>query len=139
MNTRNIVAGLLLIVAASLSVIVVACSDAAPDCPRATLRLQVQLNLTASLADTITVQSFAPPFLQTFKHTPTGQPGELVNVDITFPEGYPADKLLTLLVRAYGSGSLIGESLAQVHLLPECTVAGATVSANTIDASPPTD
>jgi hypothetical protein len=139
MNTRNIVAGLLLTVAAALTVVVVACTDTAADCPRDTLRLQVQLNLTASLADTITVQSFAPPFTQSFKHTPSGMPGELVNVDVTFPNGYPSDKLLTLLVRGYGSGQLIGESLAQIHTLPGCTVAGATISSKTIDASPPTD
>jgi hypothetical protein len=136
-NTRKLIAAGLLVAAVALcSVVVVACTDDSQDCPRATLRIQVQLNLTASLADTISVISYAPPFTQTFSRTPDGVYGELMTIDVKFPEGYPADKLLTLLLRASAQGQTIGENIEQIHLLPGCTFAGASISAHTIDASP---
>jgi hypothetical protein len=139
MSKRNILVGLSLMALAGLATVVVACSDdSAPDCPNGVVRIQVQLDLTTPLADMIVVESEAPPFTQTFKHTPSQQPGELFNVDLTFPAGgYPNDKLLTLLIRAYGQGQLIGETLAQLHTTPVCTVAGATLLPSTLDASPP--
>jgi hypothetical protein len=137
MTTRAVVAAGL-VASAALSTVVVACSDPVPDCTRDTLRIQVQLNLTASLADTITVISATPPFTQSFKRTPDGIFGEVVNVDVSFPNGYPTDKLLTLLLRASNQGQTLGEELAQIHLIPVCTVAGATITTRTIDASPPT-
>jgi hypothetical protein len=145
MKTRTIVTTGLLAIAAGVGIgaTVLACdsgSDQTGDCNRGTLRLQVQLNLTASYADTVEVLSYAPQFDEKFSRTPNGLPGDLFNADVSFPGGYPADKLLTLLVRAYGQNQLIGESLAQIHTLPVCTVGGVTIAPHTLDAAPnPTD
>jgi hypothetical protein len=110
----------------------------AQNCMPNTLRLNVQLNFTASLADTVTVQSFADPvFTETFTRMPDGVYGAIDPVDVTFPAGYPSDKLITVLLRASAKGQILGENIQQIHLLPGCTEGSATISTMTIDASPP--
>jgi hypothetical protein len=124
--------------AALLSIAFVACSSTpAQDCKPGTLRLQVQLNFTASLADTITVQSDAPAIMESFPRAPDGIYGEIVPVDVTFPGGYPHDKLINVVLRASAKGQTIGEDFEQIHLLPTCTVGPAVISATTLDAAPP--
>jgi hypothetical protein len=141
MRSRSIVAVVGLAVATALPIVIVACSSMpAQNCKPNTLRLNVQLNLTASLADTITVQSYtAPVFTQSFPRLADGVYGEIAQVDITFPGGYPADKLVTLVLRASAKGQTIGEDVEQIHLLPGCTEGSAVITSSTLDASPAYD
>ena len=137
MSPRTFVAAAMLVAAAVLSTVIVACSNPPPDCKAGTLRLLVQLNFTASLADTITVEANDPVVMQTFSRVPDGVYGEIASVDVAFPSGYPANKLITLLLRASAKGQTIGEDLLQIHLLPGCTVGNAVISTTTVDAAPP--
>ena len=119
---------------AALAAVVVSCSSG-PTCKQGTMSLSVELLGNALLADTITVTAVNPELNQSVPHTldDTG----LFNIDVTFPGGYPADKVVGFLVRAYAKGVLIGENAATVHLSPGCTNAQVDiVGGNTLDASP---
>ncbi len=110
----------------------VACSDS-PSCKPGTLLLQVALLDTAPLADTITVVDNDPGAVvtQTFPHTPN-QAGaavgvEHITVEVSWPGGYPADKLVHLLVKATGGVTVLGANTATIHLDPSCTVGSVAV------------
>ena len=117
----------------ALSIIVtavVACSDS-PSASRATLLLQVALLDTSPLADTIEVMSTDSmlPLDEKFPHTPNAStPGvEHITVEVTFPNGYPKDTLVHLIVRAFGGVTLLGANTAAIHLDNSCTVGDVAV------------
>ena len=109
---------------------VVACSDSA-SCKPGTMLLQIALLDTSPLADSIEVMSTNPmiPFDEKFPHTPNASaPGvEHTSVTVTFPNGYPKDTLLNLIVRAYGGVTLLGANTAQIHTGATCTVGDVAV------------
>jgi len=117
----------------------VACSDSAPACKAGTLALQVELAGTANFADTIEVQAFDPAatFDQSFPHVPDGP--KLFVIDVPFPNGYPANKTLTFLVRARGGATLLGENVATIHLGATCGAGLVSIRTETLDARPSTD
>lgn len=117
----------------ALSIIVtavVACSDST-SCKPGTLLLQVGLLDTSPLADTIEVVSTDPmiPLDEKFPHVPNSMaPGvEHVSVEVTFPNGYPKDTLVHLIVRAFGGVTLLGANTAAIHLDNTCTVGDVAV------------
>jgi len=123
------------LIAASLAAVVVAaCSG--PSCKAGTLQLDIALAATAPLADTITVTGVDPgaAVSQTFPHTPNPMaPGiEHVTVNITFPGGYPADKVVHLVVKATGGVTLLGANTVTIHLDPTCSNAGVLISGGVI-------
>jgi hypothetical protein len=122
-----------LFAAALVAAVTVACSDS-PDCKPGTFALQVELAGTAAFADRIEVSSDTPgaEVMQTFPHDPNGP--TLVNLDVAFPAGYPADKTVTLIVRASGATTLLGENVVTIHLLPKCSTAFVTIRSSTLDA-----
>jgi hypothetical protein len=119
------------VVAVSLLVtVVVACSDA-PGCKDGTLLLQVALLDTAPYADTITVTSTDADIVvdEKFPHEPNASnPGvEHIAVEVTFPGGYPNDKVVHLVVRALGGVTILGANTATIHLEDKCTVGSVAV------------
>jgi len=133
--------------AASLvtAAIVVACSSG-PSCKPGTLLLNVALLDTSPLADTITVTANDPKVMlsESFPHTPNASnPGvEHTNVVVTFPDGYPKDMVVHLLVRALGGTTLLGANTATIHLDETCTVGDVAVRGGglpTNDMGPMTD
>ena len=121
MRTRTFVAFAFVGLAAVASVIV-ACSDnSKPTCKPNTLQIEVELDGTANYADTIKITVDQPSFTQTAPHTPNGS--NLQYVDLTFPNGYPADKVVTVRVQAIGGTAVLGENVFSVHLLPNCSTA----------------
>lgn len=117
----------------ALSIIVtavVACSDS-PSCKPGTLLLQVALLDTSPLADTIEVVSTDAmvPLDEKFPHAPNAStPGvEHTTVEVTFPNGYPKDTLVHLIVRALGGVTLLGANTAAIHLDNSCTVGDVAV------------
>jgi hypothetical protein len=122
-------------VLAAIAVVVVACSDSTPKCTAGKLSLTVQLNGTAAFADTLTFTSVAPAINMTVAHEP-GVSGDLTNVDVEFVSGYPADSVVTVVVRATGGITLLGEGAATVHLPPGCGTGFISVNASvTLDGS----
>ena len=120
------------VVALSLvATVLVACSDS-PGCKPNTMLLQVALLQTAPLAETITVTETDPntSVMQTFPHEPNSMnPGvEHISVEIDFPNGYPADKLVHFLVRAISGGTILGANTVTVHTDPTCTIANVAVT-----------
>ncbi|HEX6837875.1 MAG TPA: hypothetical protein VF334_14955 [Polyangia bacterium] len=114
-----------------LATVIVACSSA-PSCHPNTLLLQIALVQTAPLADTITVTETDPntSVMQSFPHPPNSMnPGiEHTVVEISFPNGYPADKLVHFLVRAISGATVLGANSVTVHTDPTCTVADVAVT-----------
>jgi hypothetical protein len=114
-----------------LVTVVVACSDTTK-CTPGTLELDIALLSTAPLADRITVTStdMDVPLDATFPHTPNAStPGvEHTSVNVTFPNGYPADKVVHLLVRAYGGVTVLGANTAAIHLGKSCDTASVAVT-----------
>jgi hypothetical protein len=126
---------LALIALVAFATVVVACSDSGKSCKTGTLGLTVELDGTAAFADTLTLTSANPPLTMTVPHSPndTGP----INVDVTFPGGYPTNTVVRVLVRASGGVTLLGENVATVHLLPDCSNAFvAIVGGITVDAFP---
>lgn len=122
---------------AALAAVIVSCSDG-PTCKQGTMSLSVALLGSAFQADTITVTAVDPELNQSVPH----QLGDatLFDIEVAFPGGYPANKLVGFVVRAYAKGVLIGENAATVHLSPGCSNAQVDiVGGNTLDASPLTD
>jgi hypothetical protein len=110
----------------SLAVTVVACSSK-PACTAGTMVLDVALYQTAPLADTITIQSTTPNIAvspTSVPHTPDPMaPGvEHTTLILTFPNGYPNDKVVNLVVKAIGGVTVLGANTATLHTSPSCTV-----------------
>jgi hypothetical protein len=126
----NVLVAIGLLVASAIAVVVVACSS--DDCKPNTFTIQARLVNAAVNADTITVQGTDPgmTFSQTFPHTP-GDAG-LVVLDVSFPGGYPSDKLVHLLLTATGGVTTLGVDTIAVHTDPTCTVAQASIIASPI-------
>ncbi len=127
----------LLVIAAA----VVACSDGSQtgNCSAGTLALQVELDGTANFADTIQVSSADPAatLTESTPHTPDG--ATVQTVTVTFPNGYPSNKAITFLVRAYANSQLLGENTATVHLDDPCGTGGVAIRSSLLDAAPTTD
>jgi hypothetical protein len=132
MKLRPILVVLLLALAV-VSAVVIACSSA-PQCQPGTLHLEVELDQAAATADTVTFQSFVPPTSLTLPHTPTTTLTDMFAVDLTWPSGYPENRVVQVLVQALKNGQLLGENVATVHLLPGCSTGSVTVAAMTLDA-----
>ena len=119
----TILVAVALIVASLGAVIVAACSG--PTCKPGQLVLDVELLQTAPLADTITVSGSdsGAEVMQSFPHTPTNAPAgvEHTTVILTFPGGYPADKVVHLVIKALGGVTLLGANTATIHLDASCT------------------
>ena len=118
-----------------VATMVVACSDK-PACRPNTLLLRIALLQTAPLADTISVTETDPnsTLVQTFPHTPNAMnPGiEHTVVEVEFPDGYPADKLVHFVVRAISGVTVLGANSVAVHTDKTCTVADVAVSGGSI-------
>lgn len=119
------------VVAVSLLItVVVACSDPIT-CKDGTLLLQIALLETAPYADTITVLSTDPDIVvnESFPHEPNASnPGvEHISVEVTFPGGYPKDKVVHLVVRALGGVTVLGANTATIHLEDKCSVGSLSV------------
>ena len=114
-----------------VATLIVACSDSA-SCKPNTILLQVALLQTAPLADTITVTETDPnsTVMQTYPHAPNSMnPGvEHITLQIDFPNGYPADKLVHFLVKATSGVTVLGANSLTVHTDQTCTVADVAVT-----------
>ena len=60
----------------------------------------------------------------TIPHTPNPMaPGvDHTTIILTFPSGYPADKVVTLIVKAYGGVTVLGANTVAIHASKTCTV-----------------
>jgi hypothetical protein len=99
-----------------------ACSDAS--CKKGTLSLRVLLEGTSPLADTVTVadESSNPPLHQSFVHAPIEDVFyDVFYVEVAWANGYPANALVHLDVRALAGDTLLGENAADIRLDPGCT------------------
>ena len=127
----NLLVAVAVVALSLVATVIVACSDS-PACKPNTLLLQVALLQTAPLAETITVTETDPNtnLMQTFPHAPNANnPGvEHISVEIAFPDGYPADKLVHFVVRAISGGTVLGANSVTVHTDPTCTVASVAVT-----------
>jgi hypothetical protein len=121
----NLLVAFSLIALAFIATVVVACSDTT-SCAAGTLQLRITLLDTAPLADTIKVVDSEPahPTMVTVAHTPNPTAGglERTTVEVSWPGGYPGDKVVNLLVQALGGVTILGASTATIHLDPKCTV-----------------
>ncbi len=134
MRWKLLVAGGLLALSL-VATIVVACSSPA-DCKPNTFLLQIALLQTAPLADTITVTETDPNtnVMQSFPHVPNAMnPGvEHIVLELDFPNGYPADKVVHFLVKAIGGTTVLGANSFTVHTDPTCTVADVAVTGGSV-------
>jgi hypothetical protein len=138
MRFKSLVAVALVVIAA-VAAITVACSSGA-SCTPGKLDVQLQFRGTAIDSDTVTVTALDPQTLgvnQSFSRTPGDT--SVMNLEIGFPNGYPANQVVTLLFRAYGSATLLGENTATIHLDPGCSTGSVSIFTSLIDASPTTD
>ena len=114
-----------------VATVIVACSSS-PSCKPGTINLTVTLLDTAPLADTITVTGTDAYSMisESFPHTPSAiNTGfERTTIEVTFPDGYPADKVVHLVVRAMGGTTLLGAAGATIHTDPSCSVGSVNVS-----------
>jgi hypothetical protein len=115
---------------AAVGIIVVACGDSGQQCTTGKVTLAVQLFGTAAFADTITITSRDPVLMQTVPRDPNGP--SLFSVDVDFPNGYPAEKVVTLSVSASGGITLLGGASANIHLLPKCSAAYVSVAGGAV-------
>lgn len=138
MRIKSLVA-VVLAAAAVVPAVMVACSSN-QSCKPGTLNLQVQLWGGAVYADSLVITSLDPPNLGVSMTVPRAQ-GVANNlfVDVAFPNGYPADKTVTFLVRAYAGGQVLGESNVVIHLDSGCSTGAVTIRAELLDAAPATD
>lgn len=115
----------------------VACSDSS-DCKPGTLLLQVGLLDTSPLADSISVSiaDTGAELMQTFPHTPNQDAAnvgvEHINLELTWPQGYPTGKLVHVVVRAMGGVTILGSNSASIHLDDKCTVGNVAISGRTL-------
>lgn len=127
----NLLVAFAVVTLSLVATVIVACSNS-PGCKPNTLLLQVALLQTAPLAETITVTETDPntSVMQTFPHEPNAMnPGvEHISVEVDFPNGYPADKLVHFLVRAISGATVLGANTVTVHTDPTCTVANVAVT-----------
>ncbi len=128
---RNVVIALAVAAVALVAGVIVACNSG-PSCKPGTFALQVVLDGTANLADTITVSSQTPGAMvtQSVPHTPNGD--SVFTITVSWPNGYPADKLVTLLVRATGGVTTLGEAAVSIHLDPTCSTGSVAVTSTLI-------
>lgn len=138
MHLKTLVAAALVVIA-FVAAITVACSSGT-SCAPGTLDVQVQFRGAAIDADTVAVTSLDPATLG-IAQTVTRVPGDngVMHLAITFPNGYPANQVVTLLFRAYGSATLLGENTATIHLDPGCSTGSVTIFSSTLDALPMID
>jgi hypothetical protein len=132
---------LLVVALAAVGVVVVACGETAPNCQEGTLALTVQFYGTALSADSVEIScgdvrcTIPMPDLAG-EHFDFG--AGIAVFDISFPGGYPAEKLVVVKVTARGgtAGTLLGQASANIHLLPGCTTGYLSVTGGAIpDAS----
>jgi hypothetical protein len=125
---------LVVVALAVVGVVVVACGETGQSCQPGTLALTIQLYGTAAFADTITISSKDPELSVSVPHNPMLPP--LLVVDVAFPGGYPANKLVVFTVRATGGITPLGENSANIHLPPGCSTGYVSVSGSSLqDAS----
>jgi hypothetical protein len=123
-----------------VAVVIVACSSG-ESCKKNTLNFQIVLSGTSDLADTVTISDVDPDpalmFSQTFAHTP----GDFstLSIDVSWPAGYPADKLVHLIVKASGGVTTLAANAATIHLDPGCTTAHVVLLGNAIPDAASTD
>ena len=138
MRWKILVAAGLIAACLVTAVVVVACSG--PECKKGTLLLNIALLDTSPLADTITVTATDPMAMinQSFPHVPNASnPGvEHTNVVVTFPDGYPKDTVVHLIVRAIGGTTILGANTATIRLDETCTVGDVAVRGGGL---PPSD
>ena len=127
----NVLVAIGVVALSIVATVVVACSSTT-SCQPGTLVLDVALLQTAPLADTITVTSTDTdiPVNESFPHTPNStSPGvEHTPVSVTFPSGYPKDKVVHLLVRALAGTTVLGAGTATIHLGTSCDTGSLDVS-----------
>jgi hypothetical protein len=106
--------------------VVVACSSA-PTCKPGTLQLLIELDGAAAYADSIRItgKDVGATVSMTIPHDQNGP--NTVSVDVSFAEGYPAGKTVTLLVEALSGGQLLGGSQAIIHLDDNCSTGGVSL------------
>jgi hypothetical protein len=137
----NILVALGLIASSLVAVGVVACSDSTT-CKTGTLLLQVGLLDTAPLADTISISiaDSGAELTTSFPHTPNSDAAnvgvEHINLELTWPQGYPTGKLVHVVVKATGGTTVLGSNSASIHLDDKCTVGNVAISGRTL---PPPD
>ncbi len=95
-----------------------------------TLALTIELRGTAAFADTLTIASRDPVQSMTVAHDPNGP--TLLVVDVDFPGGYPADKLVVITVTASGGITRLGQNSANIHLPPGCSSGFVSVAGGNI-------
>ena len=137
----NIVVALALVALSLVAFGVVACTDS-PTCKPGTLLLQLGLLDTSPLADTITVSiaDSGAELMQSIPHTPNQEAADVgvehVDVEVSWPNGYPAGKLVHAVVRAIGGTTVLGSNTATIHLDDKCSVGNLALSGR---AFPPPD
>ena len=120
----------------AVAVLVMACSKSSR-CKPGTLALQVELAGDANVADRVTVSWVDPNdpggmvVTQEAAHLPWGD--NLLNLDVAFPSGYPADKLVVFQVRAFSQTRQLGVTVANIHLVPGCSQGFASLGAPALD------
>ena len=125
------------------SVVVVACSGSKPNCTAGQLNLTIELDENSNLADHVVIFTNTPPASVTIPNTP-GDINDL-HATLTWPSGYPANKLVDVHIQAFGGVTELGSVVQTIHLSAMCTSAFTSVdgdllppdlySADGIDAS----
>ena len=135
MRNNILVASGISVVAVAAAVLVACSSGATPSCKPGTLALIIELDGTANLADTVTILSNDPGVALSMPvtHVPDGP--RIFTVDVAFPNGYPADRVVNFIVRASGASTLLGENQASIHLDTVCGTGGVSIRSETLDAA----
>jgi hypothetical protein len=108
-----------------IAVAIVACSDE-PACKPGVLTLHLGLLGDSTRADTIEVDGADPGAAVSVRvphavDAPSVAVGiEHIDVDVTFPGGYPQHALVHLLIRALLDGNVIGINNATIQLGDKC-------------------
>ncbi len=111
------------------------CTGCSSSCKAGTLLLHVGLVDDSPLADTITVVGHDPgaAVADSFPHPPNPDAASLgiehTTVLVTWPQGYPTDADVHLLVSAVVAGQTIGVGYADVDLGSKCGESSLLVSA----------
>ncbi len=100
------------------SVVFVACGSKTK-CTPGQLTMDIELDENAQLADRVVVFTNTPPASVTLPHTP----GDISDVygALTWPSGFPGNKLVDVHFEAYGGVTLLGTDVESVHLGATCT------------------
>jgi hypothetical protein len=135
MRTNLFVAFGISAVAIGAAVLVACSSGDKPSCRPGTLALIVELDGTANFADTVTITADDPSIglAMPVMHVPNGP--YIFTVDVAFPNGYPANRLVHFIARASGAGTLLGENEATIHLDDVCSTGGISIRSETLDAT----